>query len=165
MGYTTDFWGEFHIIPPLSPAHKEYLKAFAATRRMSRKNVAHLPDPIREAVGLPVGPEGAFYVGGESSGDGTIADYNTPPPGQPGLWCQWIPSETHEAQLVWDEGEKFYHYVEWLEYLIDKFLTPWGYSLAGMVEWQGEEHDDRGRIKIESPLNKVIVQVGEWVWS
>ena len=67
MGYTTDFNGEFEVSPSLSYDHKQYLDAFATTRRMKRdQDIAEtLPDPVREAVGLPIGYEGAYFVGGD----------------------------------------------------------------------------------------------------
>lgn len=60
MGYTTDFHGSFNLDKPLKKEHKNYLLKFAETRRMKRKSkiVETLPDPIREAVGLPIGEEG-----------------------------------------------------------------------------------------------------------
>ena len=83
-----------------------------------------------------------------------VVDCNQPPQGQPGLWCQWIPTNTLDG-LEWDEGEKFYHYVEWLEYLIEHFLTPWGLSISGEVSFQGEDPTDCGVIKVVH--NKVTV--------
>lgn len=192
MGYTTDFSGEFLVDPVLSPEHREYLTAFSKTRRMKRDETkaAALPDPIREAVGLPVGKDGAYFVGGEGfmgqHTDDSVLDYNSPPGvpshkelypngfsmeafeaarqkeaqaiadgAQPGLWCQWIPTEDGTA-IVWDEGEKFYDYIEWLDYLIRHFLKPWGYTLTGGVEWQGEDPDDRGRILVSD--NAITIQ-------
>ena len=51
-------------------------------------------------------------------------------------------------QLVWDEGEKFYEYIEWLEYLIENFFEPLGYVLNGQISWTGEDYDDRGIIAV-----------------
>lgn len=144
-----EFWRSFG----LEPAHAAYLHAFSDTRRMRRdaSRAALFPDPIREAVGLPIGPEGAYFVGGRDDfgqgEDESILDYNDPPYGQPGLWCQWIPSKDRTA-IVWSGAEKFYYYVEWLEYLIEHFLGPWGYLLNGEVDWQGEEEEDRGTITV-----------------
>ena len=111
-----------------------------------------LPDPEREAIGLPVGAHGEFFVGGAGFAgqdqDASILDYNSPPPSQPGLWCQWTPSEDGNA-IEWNGGEKFYAYCEWLEYLITNFLAPWGYILNGAVEFQGEDYGDYGRIVVE----------------
>ena len=44
---------------------------------------------------------------------------------QPGLWCQWVPNASGTA-IVWDEGEKFYYYIEWIKYLIEHFLRAVG---------------------------------------
>jgi hypothetical protein len=151
VGYTTDFYGQFNLNKPLADNHRRYLKAFANTRRMARKGTSEeMPlDPVRLAVRLPVGVQGAYFVGGDGpfgqDHDDSIIDYNKPPQGQPGLWCQWTPNVDGTA-IVWDCGEKFYDYVEWLEYIVTHFLTPWGYSLSGEVEWQGEDYDDIGKI-------------------
>lgn len=157
MGYHTDFHGHFTVTPPLKPEHAAYLRAFSETRRMKRnpRITETFPDPLREAALLPIGHEGGYYVGarGENCGqDRTpdIVDYNREPAGQPGLWCQWIPPEVEEGEacdrIEWDGGEKFYSYVEWLEYLIVHFLKPWGYSLSGEVAWDGEAGGDSGVI-------------------
>lgn len=62
---------------------------------------------------------------------------------QPGLWCQWI---IEYNELLWDGGEKFYNYTEWLEYLIQEFFEPWGVKLNGEIYWYGEESDNLGKI-------------------
>src|SRR5262249_21771947 len=86
------------------------------------------------------GEDAEFFVGGgdfagqEHSED--VIEYNGPPATQPGLWCQWQPSEDGQ-RIEWDGGEKVYDYVPWLEYLIAKFIAPWGYVLNGEVEWGG----------------------------
>jgi len=158
MGYTTDFSGEFKLNKKLSKKHKEYLAAFSETRRMKRNpSIAEtLPDKKRLAVKLPIGIEAEYFVGGTGmcgqDHDKSITDYNAEPSSQPGLWCQWVPDDEGTA-IVWDGGEKFYCYVEWIEYIIKHFLEPWGYKLNGEVEWQGEESDDRGLIVIKN--NKV----------
>jgi hypothetical protein len=145
----TPFWQLFG----LGPRHAAYLKQFSQTRRMRRDagRAALLPDPVREAVGLPPGNEGGYFVGGGGVAgqdqDASILDYNTPPAGQPALWCRWMPDESRTA-IVWNRREKFYSYVEWLEYLIHHFLTPWGYVLDGKMTWQGEQDDDHGTITV-----------------
>lgn len=66
MGYTTDFDGAWTCTPALNESQVAYLKEFNATRRMGRnETVMDLPDPLRDAVGLPVGLQGGYYVGGE----------------------------------------------------------------------------------------------------
>jgi hypothetical protein len=150
------FWPLFG----LKPNHMAYLNLFSDTRRMKRdaKKAKELPDPVREAVGLPLGPEAAYFTGGNGfkgqDEDSSILDYNRPPHGQPGLWCQWVPSEDGTA-ILWNGMEKFYNYTKWLEYLVKHFLQPWGYVLNGEVTWSGEEPEDTGVIRIRENILKV----------
>ena len=168
MGYTTDFYGSFELDKPLKPEHAAYLRQFAATRRMKRNAeiTATRPDSLRQAVGLPVGDEGGFFVGAEGMAgqedSPDVIDYNSPPVGQPGLWCQWVPSDLGQ-HIEWDGSEKFYDYIEWLEYIIEKFLAPWGYVLNGSVEWKGEDYIDLGLIEVVN--NKVSTKQGKVVYE
>ena len=154
MGYTTDFEGSFNITPVLSQKDNEFLTKFSETRRMARN------------VGPEYGIEGEFYVDGTGwagqDSDTTVIDYNRPPSTQPGLWCQWVPTDDG-SELVWDGGEKFYNYVEWLQYLIDKILSPRGYTLNGECQWFGENRDDVGVIIVEN--NKVTTKVGKLTYG
>jgi hypothetical protein len=156
MGYTTQLEGQFNLDKPLTVAHMAYLKKFAETRRMRRQADTYyledMADLTREAVGLPLGDEGGYFVGetgmmGQTH-DASIIDYNSPPKGQPGLWCQWEPNAQGTA-IVWDGSEKFYEYVKWIKYLIEHFLQPWGYIANGEVKWQGENDADTGTIIIK----------------
>lgn len=139
MDYTTTFSGEIAIDPPLNPEEISYLKKFNVTRRMARENGPYYVD-------------GSGYYG--QGDDNDIEDYNRPPPGQPGLWCQWTPTDDGKS-LVWDEGEKFYDSAEWMKYIIDHFLQPGckakdhlgflqgNHVCNGVIEAQGEDADDR----------------------
>lgn len=155
MGYTTDFSGEFKLNKPLSVTQVNYLTAFARTRRMKRKSsvVEKMNDSARLSVKLPVGLEGEFFVGSTNDygqdHDSSVVDYNSPPKTQPGLWCQWVPTVNGDG-IEWDGGEKFYNYVEWLEYIVDNFLKPWGFTLNGEVKWVGEDHEDMGKIVVKN---------------
>ena len=146
MGYTTEFAGRFSLNKKLDKKTYDLLVGLNKTRRMARK------------VDKKYGVEGEFYVDGKGfSGqdhEDNIIDFNSPPRTQPGLWCQWEPTEDGKF-IEWDGGEKFYAYVEWIEYLIEKVLAPKGYILNGTVEWQGEESDDMGQIRITN--NRVEV--------
>ena len=154
MGYSTYFTGEFNFNNPLDENLRKYLTFFSESRRMKR-----------DVAGF--GVDGEFFIPLNSNGgvdncgqnrDTNIVDFNRPPSTQPGLWCQWIPSEDGMA-LVWDEGEKFYNYVEWLAYLIDRIIAPAGYVLNGEVEWEGEESTDAGIIRVDNN----VISVAEYV--
>lgn len=173
MGYSTDFYGDFTVTPALKPEHLAYLTKFNQTRRMMRSAsiTEKRPDPIREAAGLPVGLEGGYFVGeGGDYGQGGfgdqkelgITDYNRPPSGQPGLWCKWTPG-TDGTCIEWDGGEKFYSYTKWIAYLIKHFLAPWGYTVDGIVEWDGEDQGDVGRIVVND--NVVSTQFATITWN
>jgi len=179
MGYSTDFYGSFKLDKPLNPFLKEYLEMFSETRRMQRdfnklsvmkanglgnKRCFELLEQLHFGLGVHgdlycgtgyAGQDGGF---GSNGKDDSVLEYNAPPGSQPGLWCQWVPSEDGTA-IEWNGAEKFYHYTEWIEYLIDNFLEPLGYKVNGIVEWQGEERDDTGVIQIVD--NAVITHSGK----
>ena len=160
MGYTTDFEGTFALDRPLSPEHAAYLRAFSHTRRMARSALAEdMTDDVRSAAGLPIGEESGYFVGGGGNfgqaRDASIVSYNDPPKGQPGLWCQWVPTEDNTG-IEWNGSEKFYSYVEWLRYLVDNFIKPWGYVLSGRVTWRGEDHGDVGAIVVADNIVEAI---------
>lgn len=166
MGYTTEFSGQFSITPKLTKAQKAFLLKFSETRRMKRdpEEILRLQESgvfpsgkkdLAIAAGLQIGPEGQHFVHGGGFGgqaiDESISGYNSPPKGQPGLWCHWVPTEDGK-HLKWDGGEKFYDYVEWLEYIIERFLKPWGRAINGEVEYQGEDEDDFGVIVVRNNI-------------
>jgi hypothetical protein len=140
MGTTTTFEGTFTLDKPLTEAQREYLVAFSeiahyAHGRLDLEDL--IEDHLREAVELPAGPGGAYVVSEE--GDSRLGH----PPGVPGAYCQWTPTEDGSG-LEWDGGEKFYDWAEWLTYLVDNFLKPWGLVLNGRVAYQGEKAGDAG---------------------
>ena len=169
MGYSTWFDGSLSFNKPVSDQLKEYINRFSATRRMPRDN-----DKIKEVYPNwrelcffgELGNKGEYFApigncwGQEN--DGTVLDYNSYKESvHPGLWCQWIIDDNNE--LVWDGGEKFYNYVEWLEYLIKHFFAPLGYVLNGDITWEGEDSDDLGTIHVVG--NDVNVEYGEHIYS
>lgn len=171
MGYTTDFSGSLVFNKPVSEPLKEYINRFSYTRRMPRDNekIKEVYPNWRELCFFgELGNKGEYFAPIDKAGgygqdnDGTVLDINGYKESvHPGLWCQWIINDNNE--LEWDGGEKFYNYVEWLEYLIKHFFTPLGYVLNGDIEWQGENYDDLGTIHVVD--NVVNVEYGEHVFS
>ena len=139
------------------------------------------------------GNEGEFFVGGTGhagqDSDESILDYNEAPGAptcgrledfnkywnnlqktikegkcQPGLWCQWNIEKSDDSMvLIWDGTEKFYNYVEWLQYYITNFFSKWGVMLNGTIEWTGEDSSDIGRIIVKD--NKITIKKGKVVYS
>lgn len=148
MGYTTYFEGQIKIDPPLNKDEINYLKKFHDTRRMDRTNGPYFVD-------------GTGYMG--QNPDSDVINSNKPPEGQPSLWCQWIPTDDGTA-IEWDEGEKFYNSVDWMQYFIDHFIgsTPIAptkentleflkpHTLNGLIEAQGEDDEDQWVLLVEN---------------
>ena len=157
MGYTTDFSGQVNIEPALSPDMVDYINTFSSTRRMGR-DVATLQRLYKGEHGFEgnYGENGEYFAKDDGnygqSIDESIQNYNGSPTTQPGLWCQWVITEDGES-LEWDGDEKFYNYIEWLEYMIKHFFEPKGHKLNGEIEWFGEDRDDVGTIYVKD--NKV----------
>lgn len=147
MGYTTDFDGQIDIVPALNQEEINFLDKFADTRRMNRKKGPYFVDG-----------SGDFGQGNDSD----IISHNTPADGQPGLWCQWVPSEKGDF-LEWDHNEKFYCAAEWMAYLITHFFGEnpiakndlsflQGHVLNGTISAQGEESDDNWLLHVENNI-------------
>ncbi len=151
MGYTTEFFERFDLDKPLSKDHAAYLFRFNEIRHLAIENVEDKDDPLRQAVGLPLGTEGEYFMGRECDDE----NGNHPPSTQPGYNCLWRP--THDGEgIEWDGYEKFYDFTEWLEYIIDHFLKVWGYALNGEVDWRGESHDDVGSIYVKNNVVEIL---------
>ncbi|MEH2069251.1 MAG: hypothetical protein V7K47_13995 [Nostoc sp.] len=130
MGYHTEFQGSFQLDKPLKAEHLAYLKAFSDIRHMKRlvTKLEKIRDPIREAVGLPIGAEGAYFIRTSSKNDQqyrhpSILYQNFPPSEQPSLWCDWTPNDDG-TKIIWNQAEKFNCYIDWLLYLIKNFFNP-----------------------------------------
>ena len=168
MGYSTDFYGSVTFNKPITEELKNYINKFGETRRMKRdveKIKKTFPDWEKNCFNGNLGVDGEYFVGGNGfmgqDRDDSIVEYNCPPKTQPGLWCQWMIDD--DGNLVWDGGEKFYEYGEWLTYLIENFLAPSGYVCNGEIEFQGEDMNDFGTIHVKD--NVVTVEYGMRIQS
>ena len=111
MGYTTDFVGHVDIEPALNQDEIEYLIAFSRSRRFDRTDGPYA---------VPGNPMAAFD---EERKTVDVDTYNRVAPGQPQLWCQWVPC-LDGCCVSFDGHEKFYEPVAWMRYLIGHFLKP-----------------------------------------
>lgn len=124
MGFTTDFIGHLDIAPPLNDEEVEYLTAFTSSRRCLREGGEYA---------VPDNPHA------EDPDDFAADTYNTPPPGQPQLWCDWEVC-WDGCCLTWSGNEKSYQMTRWLSYLIEHFLKP-GARAAGCPGFEGFTFD------------------------
>ena len=167
MGYNTEFEGSFEFEEKLSDEMIQYINRFSTTRRMKR-DVEKIKETYSDWKKLSfngdLGENGEYFVGdsewlidwkSRDNTDPSIIDYNEPPATQPGLWCQWVVS-LDGKYLEWDGNEKFYDYIEWLDYLITHFFTPKNIFMNGSVMWRGDNFDDMGKITVEH--NKITIK-------
>ncbi|MFI2761349.1 hypothetical protein ACH5A3_21145 [Streptomyces echinatus] len=136
MGYTTTFEGQVTVTPPLNPHEIAILRRFADSRRHRR-------------------PEGPYSTRDYAYNEVERGGYNQPPEGQPGLWCDWEPTDDG-AGIRWNGSEKFYEATAWMQYLIDHFLKPgaaakgqpgfeeftFDHVVSGVIHAQGDEPGD-----------------------
>jgi hypothetical protein len=146
MGYSTDFYGFWTLTPALSLAQTDYLQKFARTRRVKRDPDAIKTDRRLSAIGLELGVDAEYFVDVEDE-DKSIVDLNLPPGSQPSLWCKWRVNDRGD-RLEHNGGEKFDEYVEWLDYLVEHFFSPWGVRIDGSVKYEGDVPVDSGMIEI-----------------
>ena len=159
MGYHTEFSGSVNVTPPLNEAEIAFLRKFNETRRMNRT-------------------KGPYYVGGTGDlgqdHESDVTNFNSPPPGQPGLLCHWIPNKDG-TEIEWDGGEKFYSADIWMQYIISHFLAPAAvakselpflqanHTVNGEIDAEGEESGDVWKLVVKD--NKVAVKRGRIVYD
>jgi len=72
---------------------------------------------------------------------------------------RWVPTEDLRG-ITWDQGEKFYDYVEWME-CVCAWLSHLGIVCNGEIAWSGEEADDTGRIYVRN--NDIVASRAEGI--
>ncbi len=157
MGYHTAFQGEFHIIPNLTTEQIHFLKAFVDVRHGIRPVtlLEKLPDPLRQAVNLPMMADGLYCVSEKANDEEFYSDYNTPALGIPDLYCPWEIS--NDGTLLQSKNaDKSYSPGEWLEFLVTHFFTPWNVKVSGLVMWQSDYIGDIGVYILKENLLEVV---------
>lgn len=134
MGYTTDFIGHIDIAPSLNEAEIAYLTAFSQSRRYDRGGSPY---------DVPGNPQA------DNAADVEPATSNSRAPGQPGLWCDWVPC-WDGCCLTFNGKEKFYSPVPWLRYLVAHFLQSSAVAAGG-------GHHQLGGFTFDHVLDGVIV--------
>lgn len=164
MKSMTRFDGNFLLDKPLTPEHKDALQAFADRPHMkwNTQLLNDYPDLPPEAIGLPIGTYGCYFIGGlESDDDRSWVEHSAvicpTPPAVPPYLVRWSPDE--EEKWAQQDGKKFY--IDWLRFQLNDFLIPWGYVLNGRVTWEGELPGDVGTIVVQDNAITVIREVKE----
>ena len=87
---------------------------------------------------------------------------DTSRPDPDSYYCQWA-SNNDGTALLWDGSEKFYAYVDWLEWLIETFFEPRDIKLNGEIIWYGEDPTDTGKLVVKD--NVLEVKEGKIVYE
>ncbi len=138
----TTFKASLTLDKPLTREQIAYIQKFATTRRVRRKEklTATRPDALRHAVNLPAGSQGAFFVGetGELGEDISfdVLNSNEAPSGQPDIWCPWSVDNDGHHLIVSVDNKNYLYIMDWLKYIIQHFIQPWGLLLNGEIEFQ-----------------------------
>jgi hypothetical protein len=155
--------GQIRIEPPLNPEEIRYLQKFHDTRRMVCEEGPYYVDRPKAYEDRPI------PIDLQWEKDAGILDFNTPPDGQPGLWCRWLPTKDGRA-IECDTGPSFFgtehSMADWMQYLIDHFIghaalakpmLPFlqRHTLNGEIYVSGEALDDHWKITVED--NRVSV--------
>lgn len=74
-------------------------------------------------------------------------DYAKLNPEHPDSYLQWVPTQDGLG-YCWNDGEKFYDYAEWLQWIIDNWFKPKKITLMGRINYQGEEIGDVGYLEV-----------------
>lgn len=156
------FQGSFNLTPGLSEAQASYLQAFLAVQHgfWPSEYVQQQADPLREAVGLPLGEDAAFYVGHYSNGlKGRHPFINkhitiSPGPGdQPHCGnCPWQLSPD-SSKLVPDKKKLAAMPLKWLGWLVSNILTTWKINVTGVASYDDPCTSQEGRVVAESSHN------------
>jgi hypothetical protein len=71
-----------------------------------------------------------------------LNSYNSKDNNMPKSVCKWIVHDD-KKHIIWNWEEKFYYYIEWLDYIIQNILKNNNYVLSGelIAEWEDIEND------------------------
>lgn len=143
MSYIVRFTGNFLINEKLDDKLAEYLERFYNTRHVKRnieKTKQMYPNWKEFCFRNRIGEDGEYFANGENflEKDDDIISYRVPPGIQPSILCPWRIDEFHKS-IIWDGKENLIpieEHAQWLQYLIENFLSPCGYIVNGSVTYK-----------------------------
>jgi hypothetical protein len=98
--------------------------------------------------------KGNFLSAEQAAGINLLEDHQTKLQ-KPNYACDWEAYGDGHA-IEWNGNEKFSNSVEWIEFIIEEFLKPWGKNLNGTVRYRGEDFDDVGSIIIKDNVISIL---------
>ena len=188
MSNMTNLYGHFVLDRPLTAEQIAYLEHFLQMKRYiwDEAFIQGFPDPLREAVSLPVGLQGMYFTGcNDQTFDalqpGIIRDYFDPfkVPYEPEEVQQevkaryplvlalprghapWGPT-ADDMGMSGDRVDNWREPVAWLQFLLDHFLLPWGYELKGEVVYKTFEGEEGRFVVRDNRVREVCDRESFW---
>ena len=117
--------------------------------RVKVRECADIADPLRSAVDLPAG----VWTLLDSMSSARVLSHACPGI-FPSYKCPW---QIHQdgGALSWDQIEKPKAFDAWMEVLAT-LLKYWGHDMHGIIEYKGEELEDRGTMKVDTTLHPMF---------
>lgn len=101
----------------------------------------------------------AIYDFSEERHGGNVGGFTTR---VQGYWCNWAPTDDRLG-IEWNGAEKFYDADEWMQLVLDEFITPAGIVANGTIKAQGEDYNDRWLLVVTD--NVVTTKKGRVVYD
>jgi hypothetical protein len=125
MSYLIDFFGEFKINNKLNNDHAIYLNNLYL---FAGPHWSDKPKDLELSLDNP--PKSTLHWQLSDNDQYLIPDYE-------------------------DNFDNIEDHIEWLQYMISKFLIPWNYILNGEIGWRGEKFEDTGYIIVQNNVLKI----------
>lgn len=160
MGYNTDFDGEIKINPALPKDIANYIRDFSRVKHIKRD--PEVVPSLNDGKGLSYcfngnpGPDGCYYIGKDESlgtGEEELDGLS--------LWCDFTVSQDG-SEIMWNQSSRTIKALEWISFLINHFIAPFGHVCNGTIECCGDNFDDKWEICVENnevTRNEIIADV------
>jgi hypothetical protein len=172
MGYNTKFKGSLKLSKTLTKEQQKWFNDWTTIRKKhydSNKLMEHykgvgsldgdygengeffgyIPNELRDGDNVWKSDYSQWVNGSSDLMFPIEGKNNDSPSNQPSLWNNWM---IVGDELFYNDGDKFYGYIEWLEYIRTKILSKWGITFEDgyKIKWRGEDKGDRGSIVYEN---------------
>lgn len=143
--YKTEFYGGYKFSDNTPLYIIDYLKKYFRTCHIVRdvEKIKSVPEWEKYSFYGNLGYEGELYVNPDdkSHGNKNLLAITK--------WCHFSIKEKDNCYyLIWNGNSAFYHYEEWLKYIIKRFLAPYNVELNGVMLSVGMEYSDSNYIVI-----------------
>lgn len=152
MGYDTNFDGSIDIQPALSKELTDYIRQFSNIRHFKR-DISKIHE-LNGGLGLSFclngnpGEDGCFYIGNDLKTD-LVSVSNDEVLDGLSYWCDFT-VKPDGTKILWTQAGKTRCGLEWVTFMINHLIAPFGHVCNGKFECQGDNFDDKWEICVEN---------------